>query len=80
MKLFFRFDKSPCNKRDNVQNVIGHYQEIMPFRAKQDTSTLRRCPVCPVVDYFPIMTGVLYIIPNILLADICIFYMYRIAN
>ena len=37
--------------------------EISPFRAKQDTSTLRPCPVL----IFLIMTGVLHIIPYILL-------------
>ena len=40
-------------------------QEIIPFRAKQDTSAWHRFPVRPVRTYFQIMTGVLYIIPYI---------------
>ena len=42
----------------------GHYREISPFRAKQDTSATRWCPVRPVTG---VMTGVLYVIPYIFL-------------
>ena len=45
MKIFFRFDKSPCNKRDNVENVAGHYQEIIPFRVNR--TPMGQCPVGP---------------------------------